>query len=61
MDDCPCNGCPDRVVGCHSVCPKYPDWKMKQEEKARKKKLEYDLYALTWKDYTKDGNWRLWK
>lgn len=23
----PCKGCEERVVGCHSVCEKYKDWK----------------------------------
>jgi hypothetical protein len=35
--DCPCNGCNERVLGCHSNCPKepsYDDWKQWMGERA---------------------------
>ena len=25
--NCPCKGCVDREVGCHSKCSKYIEWK----------------------------------
>ena len=24
---CPCQGCTDRCISCHSACNKYKDWK----------------------------------
>lgn len=30
----PCKDCPDRKVGCHSVCEKYIEWK-KDNERTR--------------------------
>ena len=31
--ECPCRGCVDRFVGCHSKCLRYIDWKQKHELK----------------------------
>ena len=28
----PCRGCEDRILGCHSTCQKYIDWKKKVQE-----------------------------
>lgn len=25
---CPCKGCTDRTITCHSVCSKYEEWKI---------------------------------
>jgi hypothetical protein len=25
--NCPCKGCTDREIGCHSKCSKYIEWK----------------------------------
>lgn len=30
---CPCQGCGDRDVGCHSECEKYKVWRKKMDEK----------------------------
>lgn len=42
----PCKDCEDRMVGCHSVCQKYIDFKKESDErKARNKiKREYGYY-----------------
>ena len=32
----PCKNCTDRVVGCHSTCEKYKDWKKKDKERKQK-------------------------
>ena len=29
---CPCKGCTDRTITCHSVCNKYIDWKKNKDE-----------------------------
>ena len=31
----PCKGCEDRVVGCHSRCDKYKEWKAQDLEKIK--------------------------
>ena len=34
---CPCNGCDERKMGCHSNCPKtpsYDDWKQWSDERS---------------------------
>ena len=34
--DCPCNGCNERKLGCHSSCtkePSYDDWKQWVEDR----------------------------
>ena len=35
----PCKDCADRVVGCHSTCDKYKDWK---EQDRQRKELIYE-------------------
>ena len=32
----PCRYCTDRVVGCHSTCKKYIDWKKEYDERKQK-------------------------
>ena len=27
---CPCKGCTDRTLTCHSVCRRYEDWKIER-------------------------------
>lgn len=41
MANAPCKGCPDRVVGCHSTCTKYTEYRKQQdaENKAYKKAI----------------------
>ena len=41
---CPCYGCDDRSVLCHSKCSKYQEWSVndrEQKEKERKQRI-YD-------------------
>lgn len=36
--NCPCNGCDERKLGCHSNCtksPSYEDWKQWCDEKSK--------------------------
>ena len=33
--DSPCKDCEDRVVGCHSVCTQYSNWKADSTEKPK--------------------------
>lgn len=46
--DCPCYGCEDRSITCHSECKKYIDWKAEhdarreQQAKERAFKQEYN-------------------
>ena len=35
----PCKGCPDRHVGCHSVCDRYKEFK-EQNDAERKKRSD---------------------
>ena len=44
---CPCKGCTDRTVTCHSVCKKYEDWKI--EDRAIKDGLR-DLKVNTFSE-----------
>ena len=41
MTKCPCKGCENRTVTCHSVCRRYEDWKIERAAE---------------KDYTRDQN-----
>ena len=39
---CPCNGCDERVLGCHSKCtkePSYDDWKKWSDEMSEKNRV----------------------
>ena len=29
---CPCKGCTDRTITCHSVCKRYDDWKIEHKK-----------------------------
>ena len=47
MKSSPCKDCPDRNIGCHSVCEKYLSWSKKHEEEKeviRKAKAEELMY-----------------
>lgn len=33
----PCKGCDNRAVGCHSICLKYLDYKLKMEDSNRQR------------------------
>lgn len=30
---CPCKGCTDRKIGCHSKCSKYIEWKTEWDKR----------------------------
>lgn len=54
--NCPCNGCDERKLGCHSNCtkePSYDDWRQWMSERAEinrtiaKDNREY-LHSLEW-------------
>lgn len=40
----PCKDCPDRKLGCHSVCEKYIEFTKKNEEIRLKKARENNSY-----------------
>lgn len=42
LPDGPCLGCEDRIVGCHSTCPRYKEWNRKHHEQ---KDIEYNNRA----------------
>lgn len=44
--DCPCKGCSDRAVGCHSSCDAYAQYTKELEEVRRKifREHEHDKY-----------------
>ena len=60
LDKCPCLGCYDRTVGCHSSCEKYKIYLKESEErkKAIKKFLQKDT---SYRDYNDDKIARLLK
>ena len=35
---CPCQGCGDRLVGCHSTCIAYMKWKTDREDQLKPQK-----------------------
>lgn len=37
---CPCKGCADRTITCHSVCRRYAEWKDWKEEGNRVRAAE---------------------
>lgn len=51
---CPCKGCEDRTLTCHSVCAEYKAWKGQ---------IQAESHALwLWKDSHTDKNkLRFWK
>ena len=40
-----CNGCPDRVVGCHGGCERYNKAKDDYAEIKKRLKTEADIYS----------------
>ena len=43
----PCKDCSDRFVGCHSVCPRYAEFREECEARRKKRAERYPI-----KDYT---------
>ena len=53
---CPCKGCKDRNVGCHSKCEGYSQWKGELKGIKKKRTKEADLHTYFnmpehWKDH----------
>lgn len=41
--NCPCQGCPDRSITCHSTCSKYIKWKkIASHNNELERKARYD-------------------
>lgn len=40
----PCQGCPDRVVGCHSACARYAEYRAALER--QREKIRYEWIAI---------------
>ena len=39
--DAPCKDCPDRVLGCHSVCEKYKQFHEERTRELEQKRMQY--------------------
>lgn len=55
---CPCKGCDDRTITCHSFCGRYKEWKAHIDEVNAQKQIEREgspYRALTpfWKQRNK--------
>lgn len=35
----PCKDCPDRVVGCHSTCERYKDYREEKDRELEQKRM----------------------
>ena len=40
---CPCKGCDRRLVGCHSLCAEYKDWRLELDKQNAKKPPSHEL------------------
>lgn len=54
----PCLNCEDRVVGCHSSCPLYLDFKKAVEEK---RQIELEHKNSVANDYQRDKRTKMYK
>jgi hypothetical protein len=52
--ECPCRGCEDRKLLCHSSCRLYQEWKA-DFEAMKEGKPDYDA---TWSERSKRRAWR---
>ena len=43
----PCKGCPDRVLGCHTLCAKYHDYRRYKEREYGMRADYYDAQCPT--------------
>lgn len=48
INPCPCNGCENRVRGCHARCPLYLEFRKKREQ----------LYEVRRKNFYTNPIWR---
>lgn len=46
VSGCPCLGCGDRCVNCHSTCDKYKEWKVLQDKARTNERRNAYLYGL---------------
>lgn len=51
INPCPCKGCEERVLGCHSRCPKYLEFHKKREKLYEVRKKEF--YSLPYSKRSK--------
>ena len=51
-NDCPCKGCGDRYVSCHSNCSKYIDWQQDHKVKLNQYKQERSIDNLLFNNQT---------
>lgn len=51
MSNAPCKDCPDRVVGCHSACEKYIEYRKERdkflEQRMKETRLRDDLWVTS--------------
>jgi len=45
---CPCRGCEDRQVGCHSKCEGYKEWASKHEKLKEKERSSKVYVSSGW-------------
>lgn len=50
--DCPCKGCLDRFVGCHSSCVRYIDWDQKHKVKLANIREQKSMNSLLFNNQT---------
>ena len=50
----PCHRCKDRILGCHSTCESYKEYRAKIEEVKNKKMDQHDIII----DYHRDKRMR---
>lgn len=55
--DCPCEGCGDRIVGCHSTCKKFERYSEKVASVKKRRKEEKDFERL----FNNQRQWRTYK
>ena len=55
MTKCPCKGCDDRTVTCHSVCRRYQGWK---DEHAAEIRHNYEQNRVCLSDHSIRQHWR---
>ena len=40
MRQSPCRYCPDRAMGCHAICPKYAEFRTKNDHDRMKRHMD---------------------
>ena len=44
--NCPCKGCTDRHMNCHSQCAKYADYRVELERQKEAQKADYEFESF---------------